>query len=141
MDDTLKKLNEVVEEQKVLIEKVDALVEMNKTRKRLIAEQQGIIHQQNNVVKIKQTENLILVEISQMAIDIMKTYNPITGKYHKMIIQGEATVEDVKKCGNIMQKIIKMEKEFRQLIALYQNQQKKKTIGDNLNLSVINKGV
>ena len=92
--------------------------------------------QYNQVIRKLTSENYALAEIAHLSMDIMAAYNPITIKYHAMIFKGEATPEDMMKCSNIMQKIIRMKKEFDNLVNLTQDMEKMKEI-ESLDLSII----
>lgn len=95
------------------------------------------IKEQEKVIARSEAERLILCEVVYTAVDIMNEYEPITSKYHKMILEGSATIEDIKKCSNIVQNTNKLRLEFNKLIALFNKEQKEHGMFDKLNLTIV----
>lgn len=95
------------------------------------------IAKKNKKIENQIIDCTILIETLNVAIDIMKDYDPITSKYHALIIKGEATPEDVRICSSIVKKIIKKRKEFHEMIMLCSDIEKKKYLSQNFNFSVV----
>ncbi len=129
--EVLRKINQTLQGEAEFLQKMLDL------RGETVAAQETLIGRQNVGIRAMETERGILSEIVVSSIEIMKEYTPITSEYHVLIFSGEATVDDMKKCSEIMQRILKMRKEFHELVQLYYNKEKKVTLGMNLNMSIL----
>ena len=135
------KLKEEIErlekENKILKGEIGAWTAASHVRRDTVKQQADFIQKQNKVIAAFNVDREILNEIFVSAVEIMNSYNPITGKYHAKIFKGEATVEDMKRCSAIMQGIIKQRDEFDRMVQLFYNEERKKEIGDNFTISIV----
>jgi hypothetical protein len=92
-----------------LTDRLDKIVKMYEER----------LKQKNLEIEALVRNNEILIEAINEASDTLQELWKITSTYHKKIIMGQATREDVKECSNIVQRSLRYARKFEQLKFLY----------------------
>ena len=81
--------------------------------------QEKRIKDRDETIERLNRNNDLLTEMSNTAIEALSELYKITSTYHRKILDGEATVEDVKECSNIVQRSLKYTREHHRLQQTY----------------------
>jgi len=73
----------------------------------------------NLTIELLSRNLFMLAEAVHVASELIKEVAPICGKYHKLILSGQASSDDIKACSKHVQRANRMRKEFNDLVLLY----------------------